>query len=67
MSCKTCKHFHSARVELQNRADGYCRRFPPNVQTVVMPGVGPIQATSWPAVKDADECGEHQLNVKLAG
>lgn len=65
MPCFNCKHFKSAKLELRGSADGYCTRFPPAAETVIMPSGVPIQATTWPCVKDGDNCGEFQEHVRI--
>ena len=57
-NCSSCKFAHEVGSDL------YCRRNPPNAQTVIVPQQGGRMGTqvfsAWPPVKAGQWCGEYR-------
>lgn len=62
-TCSWCAHCAIQKAEpLSGQRDSkVCRRYPPQVTTLILPSPsGPVMGsnTAWPVVNDADFCGE---------
>lgn len=66
--CKTCTFFvkETEGVVVVNATPaGHCRRYPPTVTLLVVPGGQVVPATTFPSVQADMWCGEHIDNIEF--
>jgi hypothetical protein len=77
-TCANCKHAAQITQDTEQGqiVRGLCRRYPPMVQAQFIPVGADEQGnvrlqtmsnTFWPTVNPTDTCGEHAVDIQVAG